>query len=184
MKDQKYLIWSDIHIDFDAQEKFYLSENPGIGEDNIYQMIYDDLYNLLEDERGNLNVQLSQPILAIAHLGLWNGRKNGYKMIDSGNIRDCLYSDCDKNEWYVDRLGDFRCTAIHHDGTNHYLYRKLKDHVTDRQVENLLSAIISGKLTKPMLNRTTEQIGLEIAKIYGWELPGMNKKEKSQPQLA
>lgn len=45
----------------------------------------------------------------------------GYKEIPSGNIRDCLYSDTDYSTWYVDRLGDLRCDAIHHDGTNFYL---------------------------------------------------------------
>ena len=44
----------------------------------------------LSDERVNLNIQLSQPILVIADLGLWNGRRMGYKEIPSGNIRDCL----------------------------------------------------------------------------------------------
>ncbi|MBC5727823.1 hypothetical protein H8R91_04660 [Ruminococcus sp. NSJ-71] len=32
----------------------------------------------------------------------------GYKMIDSGNIKDCLYSDTDYTEWYVDKYGDLR----------------------------------------------------------------------------
>ncbi len=41
----------------------------------------------LDDERMNLDVQLSQPILVIADLGLWHGRRMGYKEIPSGNIR-------------------------------------------------------------------------------------------------
>ena len=63
----------------------------------------------------------------------------GYKEIPSGNIRDCLYSerDMDYSTWYVDKNGDFRCDAIHHDGTNHYLYRAYKDGVSDTQIENL-----------------------------------------------
>ena len=32
----------------------------------------------------------------------------GYKMIDSGNIKDCLYSDTDYTEWYADKYGDLR----------------------------------------------------------------------------
>ena len=49
----------------------------------------------LNDERENLDIQLSQPILVIGDLGMWNGRRMGYKEIASGNIRDCLYSDTD-----------------------------------------------------------------------------------------
>ena len=41
----------------------------------------------LDDERVNLNIQLDQPILVIADLGLWNGRRTGYQEISSGNIR-------------------------------------------------------------------------------------------------
>ena len=29
-------------------------------------------------------------------------------MIDSGNIKNCLYSDTDYTEWYVDKYGDLR----------------------------------------------------------------------------
>lgn len=32
----------------------------------------------------------------------------GYKMIDAGNIKDCLYSDTDYTEWYVDKYGGLR----------------------------------------------------------------------------
>ena len=33
-------------------------------------------------------------------------------MIDSGNIKDCLYSDTDYTEWYVDKYGDLRATPF------------------------------------------------------------------------
>ena len=81
-------------------------------------LMYEINGDYLDDERANLTVQLSQPILVVGDLGLWNGRRMGYKEIPSGNIRDCLYSDTDYSTWYVDRLGDLRCDAIHHDGTN------------------------------------------------------------------
>lgn len=72
-------------------------------------------------------------------MGLWYGRRMGYKEIESGNIRDCLYSGQDDvySTWYVDKLGDLRCDAVHHDGTNHYLYRTYKDGVSESQIELL-----------------------------------------------
>ena len=91
----------------------------------------------LDDERVNLNIQLPRPILVIGDLGLWNGRRSGYKEIYSGNIRDCLYSDTDFSTWYVDKLGDLRCDAVHHDGTNHYLYRTYKVGVRESQIDLL-----------------------------------------------
>ena len=105
--------------------------------------------NYLSDERRNLDIQLSQPIIVIGDLGRWNGRVTGYKMIDSGNIRDCLYADTDYAEWYVDKYGDLRADAVHHDGTNHYLYRVFKDGVTDKQIENLQDKIYNGKSREP-----------------------------------
>lgn len=47
-------------------------------------------------------------------------------MLESGNIKDCLQSSCDYNEWYIDKLGDLRCTAVHHDGVNHVIYEYME----------------------------------------------------------
>ena len=69
----------------------------------------------LDDERVNLIIPLSQPILILADLGLWDGRHSGYKELNSGNIKDCLFSQYDYATWYVDKHGDFRCDVIHHD---------------------------------------------------------------------
>ncbi len=41
----------------------------------------------------------------------------------------------------MDKYGDLRADAVHHDGTNHYLYRVFKDGVTDTQIENLQDKI-------------------------------------------
>ena len=48
-------------------------------------------------------------------LGRWNGRFSGCREIASGNIADCLYTDMDYATWYVDKNGDLRCDAVHHD---------------------------------------------------------------------
>ena len=133
MISNKNIIWSDIDLNFDDWKEDLKAEYPEMNDDQLYNLMYEINGGYLEDERINLDIQLSKPIIVIADLGLWNGRKSGYKMIDSGNIKDCLYSDCDSNEWYVDQKGDLRCTAIHHDGTNHYLYRVIKDKSTEIQ---------------------------------------------------
>jgi hypothetical protein len=132
----------------------------------------------LDDERMNLNIQLSRPILVIADLGLWNGRRMGYKEIASGNIRDCLYSDTDYSTWYVDKLGDMRCDAIHHDGTNHYLYRAYKDGVREEQIDRLKEKIYGGVATRADITRVTERLGDEIGKVYGWDFPQRAVKQK------
>ena len=131
----------------------------------------------LDDERINLNIPLPRPILVIADLGLWYGRRQGYKEIESGNIRDCLYDDNDYVTWFVDKNGDLRCDSIHHDGTNHYLYRTYKDGVSEEQIENLKWKLYNGQATRKDITRITRRLGDEIGKVYGWEFPQRQPRE-------
>ena len=118
-------------------------------------------------------------ILVIGDLGLWFGRRSGYKEIPSGNIRDCLFSDTDYTTWYVDKLGDLRCDAVHHDGTNHYLYRAFKPGVTEAQMDRLKDKIYNGTATRSDITRLTMRLGDEIGKVYGWDFPQHSRAVKS-----
>lgn len=123
---ERHIIWSNLSLDVDDWREAYkefleaneLDADPN-DENGLYEYMVETNDEYLTDERLNLNVRLSQPIIVIGDLGLWNGRRSGYKMIDSGNIKDCLFSDTDYTEWYVDKYGDLRADAVHHDGTNH-----------------------------------------------------------------
>ena len=99
-----------------------------MSEDERISLMYELNGDYLDDERHNLDIQLSRPILVVGDLWLWNGCRMGYKEIESGNIRDCLYNerDIDYSTWYVDKNGDFRCDAIHHDGTNESFGRDIR----------------------------------------------------------
>ena len=176
--DDRRIVWSDQNLDIeDWREgyKEYLEANEldldPDDEQAIYEWMVETNEEYLTDERMNLNIQLSQPIIVIGDLGRWNGRVMGYKMIDSGNIKDCLYSDTDFTEWYVDRYGDLRADAAHHDGTNHYLYRVFKDGVTESQIERLQDKIYMGKATRADITRVTKRLGDEIGRVYGWDFP-------------
>lgn len=74
-------------------------------------------------------------------------------------------------EWYVDKYGDLRADAIHHDGTNHYLYRVFKDGVSETQIENLQEKVYRGRATRADITRLTKRLGDDIAKVYGWNIP-------------
>lgn len=171
------LIWSNYALNYsdfkDNLEAYY----PELSEDERIDFMYEQNNDYLDDERCNLNIQLSRPILLIADIGKWNGRFISYTEIKSGNIRDCLYSGMDYNTWYVDKLGDLRCDAVHHDGINHYLYRVYKDGVSDEQIANLQWKILKGKATRSDITRLTNRLGDEIGKVYGWEFPGRNVRE-------
>lgn len=125
-KDVRHVIWSNIDLDFEDWRVDLEAEYPDESDDDLYERMIEINSDYLDDERVNLNVRLGDSILVIADLGLWNGRCSGYKEIESGNIADCLYTECDYATWYVDKNGDLRSDCIHHDGTNHYLYRVWK----------------------------------------------------------
>lgn len=167
----RYVIWGDINLDLDDWREDLQEEYPGISEDEMYQKMYEINGEYLDDERMNLNIQLPQPIIMVGDLGLWHGRVMGYKMIDSGNIKDCLFSDTDMTEWYVDKYGDLRADAIHHGGTNHYLYRVFKEGVSETQIENLQEKVYRGRATRADITRLTKRLGDNIAKVYGWSIP-------------
>ena len=171
MTDGDHLIWSNYYLDLDDWRDDLPEEYPDAGEMELYQLMQETNDSYLDDERVNLNIQLSRPILIIGDLGRWNGRFSGYKEISSGNIRDCLYSDTDYSTWYVDRLGDLRCDAIHHDGTNHYLYQVYKPGVPDAQIDRLKGRIYDGIATRSDITRITQRLGDDIGKVYGWSFP-------------
>ena len=186
-QNDRHIIWSNMNLDVDDWREGYqefleaneLDDDPN-DENKLYEYMTETNDEYLSDERTNLNVQLSQPIIVIGDLGLWHGRRSGYKMIDSGNIKDCLYSDTDYTEWYVDKYGDLRADAAHHDGTNHYLYRVFKDGVTEAQIENLQEKIYCGRATRADITRVTRRLGGEIAKVYGFSIP----KQRTAAELA
>ena len=158
-------------LDYEDWRDDLEAEYPELTEDQRIALMYEINGDYLDDERVNLNIQLSQPILVIGDLGLWYGRRSGYKEIESGNIRDCLYADTDYSTWYVDRLGDLRCDAIHHDGTDHYLYRAYKDGVRESQIDLLKDKLYRGIATRADVTRITRRLGDDIARVYGFSIP-------------
>lgn len=171
MTDGDHLIWSNYHLDLEDWRDDLLEEHPDATETELYQLMDEINSSYLEDERVNLNIQLPCPILVIGDIGRWNGRVIGYKDIPSGNIRDCLYSDTDYSTWYVDKQGDLRCDAIHHDGSNFYLYRAIKPGVSQSQIDRLKGKIYDGVATKADIARITQRLGDHIGKVYGWDFP-------------
>lgn len=169
---EKRIIWSNMNLDIDDWRAGYaeylgmneLDDDPD-DENDIYHWMtkMNDAY--LDDERYNLNKKVDGRILVIGDIGFWNGRASGYKIINSGNIKDILYSDCDYVEWYGDGY-NIRSVEHHHDGTNYCLYRVIRE---DRNINNLLNAIYNGEeITSSKLNYYTKSLYKEVANVYGW----------------
>lgn len=167
---KKFEIWnSEINMD---EWKDFLEEdknlNPGLyqtNEDDFLQ-VYKLNQEYLDDERANLDKTLPNPILVIANLGLWNGRTTAYKIIQSGNLKDILTPQVDGisgQHWYCDGY-NICCDETHHDGTNHYLYREIKN---SENIENFLNMIYRKDNWEEKLNYYTKSIASDIGRIYG-----------------
>lgn len=176
-ENKRHIIWSNLHMDFGAWKDDLIQEYPTYSEDALYEKMVDINNEYLNDERMNLDIQLSRPIIVIADLGLWDGNRSAYKDINSGNIKDCLYSSTDMTEWYVDKNGDFKADAVHHDGTNSYLYRVFKENISDEMIEDFKEKILRGSLTEEDINKYTDKIGDKIARVYGFDIQ-IDKKEE------
>ena len=149
--------------------------------DYVYGNIADLNYEYLHDERVNLDIPTNNRIIIIADLGLWNGRHAGFSYTDSNNINACLTAhirgDC-QSEFYVEQVGrtlELKSCDHHHDGTNYYTYRELKDELSATQINNFENKLASGVATQADINRYTRPLGERVQKVYGFEL-NANKK--------
>ena len=168
---KKRIIWSNMNINPDDWKEGYkeIAEENGWDEDtddenNLWNYIYEELDHYIDDERMNLDVTTDGRILVVADLGLWYGRRQGYRILD-GNVKNILSADVDYVEWYSDGY-NIKATAAHHDGTNYYEYRVIRE---DRNIQNLLDAIYNGEeITRKKLNYYTKSLHPFVAKVYGW----------------
>ena len=119
-------------------------------------------------EKENLNVDLGVDIIAIADLGLWNGRRLGYKRLGS-NLNEILtFFGCDYVKIFAEER-NIKSLAIHHDGTHCVRFRKWKDDTTEAQRERVLEAIYNqSDAAQALISRFTCSIYSDVKEIFGW----------------
>ena len=172
-KDVQYTIYDSFaYLDdefMDSLRESLAETDPDYTVDDLWNYYNDYATMSYEDVLINCDIETEGQIITIADLGLWNGRHSGYRLLDERNIRACLSSEYDP-KWYVDYNGDLRCEDRHHDGTNCYLYRELRTNLSDQQIDNFLSKIYNGTVTRKDITRYTIRLGDRIAKVYGWKI--------------
>lgn len=134
-------------------------------EYSFEEWINDEISNWLNAEEVNLDIPCGE-ILCIASLGLWNGTHQGYKILRGGNVKHIFSATCgDLVEFYTDRY-NVRCSDTHHDGTNTYLFREIREGV---DIDKLCQKIYDGEeIDCKTLNRYTKSLRPYVAKVYGW----------------
>ena len=148
-----------------ARENLEANEVEDITEDKIQQEVYENIDMFFEDEIGNLDKKLPNNIIAIADMGLWSGRVQGYKVLGN-NLNEVVSSTigCDEKEVYCDAY-NVRAVGYHHDGRNYVLYRELRE---DRNIDNFLEKIYNNEtISSSTLNYYTKSLRPYIKDIYG-----------------
>jgi len=171
----EYVIWSNEYLDWADWQEAFDGEFDHCTEEEKFQLMNNLNNDYLEDNRYEMDVSVGSPIIIIADIGKWDGRHTGYRILESGNLRDCLYTELDGVTWYVDNKGDFRMDGYHHDGHNYYLYRKFKDGIDGDVRDDFCEKILDHTLTEEDIEAVTERLGDDISKIYGFTLPGQTK---------
>ena len=81
----KQIIWSSDYLFDDKAREDYVNAKRDILDDEDYTVSDADwaevIDNYLSDERMNLDRQIDGVVMAFADLGLWNGRRQGYKIL-------------------------------------------------------------------------------------------------------
>ena len=170
----KRIIWSNLNLDINDWKDEYkewvecnkLDRDPN-DEDGIYDYMIQSNNDIFDIEKMNLNHKVDGRILVIADLGLWNGRHSAY-VIRSNTMND-IFNINGRGFDYAEFYGDgynIRGVEHHHDGTNYYLYRIIRE---DRNIENLLDSIYNGEeISRSKLNYYTKSLYKDVAAVYGW----------------
>lgn len=154
--------------ELEQSEREHLKENNFENYEtvDVTDSIYEEIDLWFEDEQSNLYKQLDGRILAIANMGLWNGRRTGYKILDN-NLNEVLTSTigCDEKEVYFDGY-NIKAEGYHHDGHNYVEYREIRE---DKNIDRLLNKIYDNEpVSRSELNYYTKPLGKYVKQIFGW----------------
>lgn len=122
----------DLKSIFDKNSSSIYSHISDIGYDE-YRELNSNISEFLKD-----NYEQKCTVLAVASLGLWHGRRTGYKLIHNASINNIFSSDCDSFSIYFDG-DDLKGEFHHHDGTNYVTYYLVKPLKLDSKDMNLLT---------------------------------------------
>lgn len=151
---RKIIFTNDVNNE-DYREDFnQFCEDNGVEntEENFYDFIdtcvrwdYEDIISMTDKPCND--------ILVIAYLGLWDGKHTGYKLLTGHKINSIFdVIQGDYFEMYIDENGEIMARDSHHDGTNHYIFREVRENV---DITNLLDNLLNDRLTSRQLGACT-----------------------------
>lgn len=158
----------DFNIEFAESEEEEVDTD--VTDQEVYDFIVDSQqYDFDCEYNYNLNVNIDEEIIAIANIGLWNGRRKGYKLLGNNlrNVFNCFES-CDYIKVYSDGY-NIQGQGCHHDGTNYVTYRKIRNDISEVQKENLIDAIYNNNDNADnYIKNYTRSLCKDFNAVYGW----------------
>lgn len=108
-------------------EAGYAEELASVDEGALLDYLTDDKSDNLQELVGTLN-GIEGTFITFADMGLWNGRRAGFKWAKSKKLGDALVdilsSDYNEVDIFTEN-GDLKVTGYHHDGTNYMVLRRV-----------------------------------------------------------
>lgn len=139
-------------------------EPEDVEENRVWEEIHMRLSFWKDDEKRNLNMPLANNILMFIDAGYWNGRAQGYRLLDDNlnSIFDGMREA--EQHLYYDRY-EVMGTDIHHDGRHYYTFRVVAPGV---DAEELLEKLEDGRVSESTAyKKYTRSLRPYIRKIYG-----------------
>lgn len=163
------IIWSNADLNVKDWEDFLQEEHPEVTDEAEKYRLVEELNDLyLDDERANLNYPTEGYILVIAQLGLWDGIHTAYKILDKKNLSEILQEgNCPTMTWYCDGH-NIKGVGIHHDGTNRYEYREIREDRLPNLYRLLTKIECNHPVNRKMINYYTKSLAPQVKAIYGW----------------
>lgn len=165
-KEIKYLVFDNDPCNYnedEVREAFIECNGHEPSESELWEFVYSDIEMNYDAEKANLGVLDNLgDVIAIASLGLWNGRRFGIAVLPS--VRDCLRYTEDYASFYVEE-NDFQSVRHHHDGTNYIYYRLPR---AGYDIDDIVDRIREAEFDFTVIDKFTKSLAPHICKVYGW----------------
>ena len=167
-KKVKHTIYTTDYNEEDWRKDYeeWLEMNEYTPEDiSLEEYIQDSLAIFAQDEYSNLSKECGQ-IIAIADLGLWDGRHSAYQLSKKGNLNaifDMIHGD--DYEIFVEG-NDVKAIVYHHDGVNYITFREVRE---GRNIQRICDMLYNQEeVSNRLISAYTKPLGKLVASIYGW----------------
>lgn len=172
MKHTIYTTWID-YKEFEGDEIF-----EELTENEKWDYCCETKRIWLEDETENLDKIIPGIPVIIADLGLWDGRRRGYRTESCtkfiGEMLQEISYNHDDFEWYC-ADGDLKVAGYHHDGTNYFTLR----YIPAAEKQEIIEKILDGDISMKEMLQHTKSLEPVVNEVYGWKSTAENPEKIS-----